>query len=199
VSTELAARKAALRKYILASRDALAQHARQAASRAITEKLLASPAYRAARVVMAYMSFGSEFDSAALLADVRAAGKQLALPRVDRARREIEVCLVGDPERDLKPGVWGIREPDPGVCAAADLAAIDFVLVPGVAFDARCERLGYGGGFYDRLLARLPGRPARIAAAFDVQIVASLPTGPGDRRVGAVLTESAEYRASEAQ
>jgi 5-formyltetrahydrofolate cyclo-ligase len=63
------------------------------------------------------------------------------------------------------------------------------MLVPGVAFTASGSRLGYGGGFYDRLLASFDRRVARIAAAFDLQMVDQLPEGPRDQRVDRVVTE----------
>jgi 5-formyltetrahydrofolate cyclo-ligase len=59
--------------------------------------------------------------------------------------------------------------------------------VPGVAFTAAGERLGYGGGFYDRLLAGLSAQTPRVAAAFDLQVVDSIPTGPGDQRVHLIV------------
>ena len=74
------------------------------------------------------------------------------------------------PERQLEAGVWGIRQPRAD-CPAAAASQVDFVLVPGVAFTARCERLGYGGGFYDRFIRGLASRPALVAAAFSVQVV----------------------------
>jgi 5-formyltetrahydrofolate cyclo-ligase len=66
---------------------------------------------------------------------------------------------------------------------------VDFMLVPGVAFTTNGARLGYGGGFYDRLLASLDRRTARIAAAFQLQMVDQVPEGPHDRRVDQVVTE----------
>jgi 5-formyltetrahydrofolate cyclo-ligase len=71
---------------------------------------------------------------------------------------------------------------------------VDFVLVPGVAFTARCERLGYGGGYYDRLIPQFAGRPALAAAAYSLQIVPEVPVTPSDRSVDLVVTEDAEYR-----
>jgi 5-formyltetrahydrofolate cyclo-ligase len=70
---------------------------------------------------------------------------------------------------------------------------VDFVLVPGVAFTARCERLGYGGGYYDRLIPRFAGRPALVAAAYSLQIVPALPVSATDRSVDLVVTENAAH------
>ena len=184
----LRAEKKALRARILASRDRLDPAIRLKHSRIITEKLLALPTYRDAGTVSAYASIGSEFDTSAFVAAILAAGKRLLLPRINRAARALELRLVGNPATDLVAGVWGIREPS-DKCALVPASDVGFVLVPGVAFTASGERIGYGGGFYDRLLAELDPAVPRIAAAFDLQLVDSLPTGSQDQRVHRVVTE----------
>ena len=180
--------KKALRASVIARRDALDAETRRLASQAITAKLLTLAAYRAAGVVCAYASFGSEFDTTHFCTDVIAAGKRLLLPRINRAARMLELCEVRNLGGDLAPGVWGILEPAE-LCPVVPSLAVEFLLVPGVAFAATCERLGYGGGFYDRLLAGLNARTPRVAAAFSVQIVDELPAGPRDQRVHQVVTE----------
>ena len=185
--------KAALRKQIIAARDALPAATRRDLSASITQQLLKLDAYRNAACVLAYMSFGSEFDTGALVADALASGKQLCLPRVNRDMRRLEVRRVENIERDLQNGIWSIREPRAD-CPPADLDRIDFVLVPGVAFTPRCERLGYGGGFYDRLIAQFTRHPPLVAAAFALQIRDEIPRNANDQRADIVVTESSCYR-----
>jgi 5-formyltetrahydrofolate cyclo-ligase len=180
--------KAALRQAILGRRDAADVASRSRDSQTITQKLRALPAYRAASVVAAYASFGSEIDTSEFLARILTDGKQLLLPRVNSAQRVLELRHVVDLGADLVSGVWGIREPAER-CPILSLTEIEFVLVPGVAFTASGTRLGYGGGFYDRLLASLDRRIARIAAAFQLQMVDQLPEGPRDQRVDQVVTQ----------
>jgi 5-formyltetrahydrofolate cyclo-ligase len=182
--------KAALRRAILARRDALAPAVRADANRRITAHLLAHAPLAAARSVLAYLSFGSEIDTRPLLAALQARGAAIVLPRVHRAARRLDLYRVSDLDADTLAGVWGIREPDPARCALADLQEIDAVLAPGVAFTRAGGRLGYGGGFYDRLLGRWPARPPVIAAAYDAQIVDAMPIEPTDVPVDAVVTES---------
>jgi len=188
-SSDLLQAKAALRREVIARRDAADGEMRNLASQAIIKKLLDLPAYRAARTVAAYASFGSELGTSTFIAKALADGKQLLLPRINRAQRALELRHVLDPATDLVPGVWGICEPSEH-CGLVSVAAIDFMLVPGVAFMTNGARLGYGGGFYDRLLASLDRRTARIAAAFQLQIVEQLPEGPHDQRVHVVVTET---------
>ena len=102
-------------------------------------------------------------------------------------------AAVADLAADLRPGVWGIAEPDPARCPPATLGAIAFALVPGVAFDRHGGRLGHGAGYYDRLLGTWPAPPPLVAAAFGVQVVDEVPMGPGDRRVDRVVTDSDTY------
>jgi len=180
--------KAALRQTMLARRDAADAANRSSSSQTITQKLLALPAYRVAGVIAAYASFGSEPDTSEFLARVLGDGKQLLLPRINRAQRTLELRHAIDPGADLIPGVWGIREPAER-CPLVDVIDVEFVLVPGVAFTARGARLGYGGGFYDRLLASLDRRVVRIAAAFELQMMDHLPEGPHDQRLDQVVTE----------
>ena len=187
-----AAQKAALRKQILAARDAQNAATRAAASAAITRELLALDAWRNARCVLVYLNFGSEFDTTALVADAVAGGKQLCLPRVEQAAHALAIHAINNLATDIQPGVWGIREPRPA-CPLTDLASIDFVLVPGVAFTPRCERLGYGGGFYDALIARFAQRPPLVAAAFDLQICGQIPLDVRDHALDLIVTESTAH------
>lgn len=180
--------KAALRQVILARRDAADVASRSRDSQTITQKLCALPAYRAANLVAAYASFGSELDTSEFLARILTDGKQLVLPRINRAQRALELRHVVDLGADLVAGVWGIREPAER-CPLLSLTKVEFMLVPGVAFAASGARLGYGGGFYDRLLASLDRNMARIAAAFQLQMVDQLPEGPHDQRVDRVVTQ----------
>lgn len=188
----VASAKASLRREILAARDVLHEAIRASASQKITQQILALDAWKNARVVMAYLTFGSEFITNGLIANAAASGKQLVLPRVDRATRALVVHAVADTVNDVQAGVWGIREPRPERPTVA-LDRIDFVLVPGVAFTPRGERTGYGGGYYDRLIARFAQRPPLVAAAYALQIREQLPLSENDRAVDLVITEDAAY------
>ncbi len=178
---------------MLAVRDALSLDARKQFSAVITDKLFALPEFGPARTVAAYVSFGSEFDSAAFVAAVLTGGKRLLLPRIDHTRQVMIFHAVTDLQESLFPGAWGISEPDPVRCPQADLDDVDFMLVPGLAFTTRCERLGYGGGFYDAAIEILRPHARKVAAAFSTQIVDTLVVDSHDRRVDVVVTESDCY------
>ena len=176
---------------MLGRRDGLDPAVRQAASRRIVEAVLARDAFTRARSVMAYASFGSEVDTSEFCESVLAAGKTLLLPRVDKASDAIRVYVVRDLAGDLEANRWGIHEPR-ATCPEVAPAELDFVLVPGVAFDARGNRLGYGKAYYDRLLAasrHAGGSPTLVAGAFGVQIVDDVPMEAHDVPMPTVLTE----------
>ncbi len=179
---------------MLARREALSAVQRRALSERITARLLGLEACRKARCVMAYMGFGSEFETAAFIADLLAQKKKLVLPRVERGSRALGLYAVSDPASELEAGVWGIQQPRADACPAVPSAEIGLVLVPGVAFTSRCERLGYGGGYYDGFIRSLGAqRPALVAAAFALQVVTELPLSETDPLVDRVVTEEGEY------
>jgi 5-formyltetrahydrofolate cyclo-ligase len=182
--------KAGMRAAMLAARDRLDARWRARASDAITAGLLQLPSQASARTVLSYAAFRSEFDTRPFNEHVLASGRPLLLPRVDRDARRLRVYAVVSLTDDLVPGIWGIREPDPARCREASIDEADVVLVPGVAFDARGGRLGYGGGFYDRLLAGARADLPRIAAAFSTQLVEAVPVDGHDCRMTTLVTET---------
>lgn len=150
--------------------------------------LVGHPAWRSSRVLLGYASFRQEVDTFPLLAEALAEGKDLVLPRVDRRARRLDLLRVRDLGADLEPGYQGIPEPRPGRCPPAHPGAIDLVLVPGVVFDRRGFRLGYGAGYYDRLLPSLAGA-VRVGLAFSLQVVDELPVLAHDLPVDVLVTE----------
>jgi len=182
--------KQIIRKSTLSLREQLSIDARAAHSAVITERLLQLPEYRQAGAVLGYMNFGAEFASELWVARVLADGKRLALPKVNRHTNHLDLYWVEDPENQLAAGLWGIREPVVERCERLDNPnEVEFALLPGVAFTRDGARLGYGGGFYDKLLASMAQRPVLVAAAFAVQIVERLPQEATDIKVEWIVTE----------
>lgn len=176
-----------VRGEVLAARDALAAVDRRAMSAAIAARALDLP--ELAGVVMAFWSFGSEVDTGPIIEGLRARGSTVALPRVEGSAA---VPVVYEPGGEMRASGFGAMEPVGG--RVLDAAELDAVVVPGVAFDRSGRRIGYGGGFYDRLLPGLrPGVPS-IALAFALQVVAEVPEGGMDRRIDAIVTEAAVIR-----
>ncbi|MGE5171029.1 MAG: 5-formyltetrahydrofolate cyclo-ligase [Rudaea sp.] len=185
----LGVEKRALREAAFAARDALAPAWRARASQAIAARIAAMDTFARARVVFLTLPYRSEWDATLLAQRALAAGKIVAAPRVDPAARALHPYRIEDVARDVAPGYLGIPEPRAD-CVPLALERIDWVLVPGIAFDASGNRLGYGGGYYDRLLPQLARSVWRVAGAFEAQIVEAVPTAPHDMGVDCIATES---------
>jgi len=187
-SADVSAEKRALRDRVRLIRDAADPEHRREWSACICDQLLRECDLVGAGSVFSYAGFGSEIDTLPFNRMLLERRLALILPRVDRATGGLVLYRVRDLEADCVPGVWGIREPDPRRCEVVAPSEIDWMLLPGLAFDRHGGRLGYGGGYYDRLLPQLPAL-RRVAAAFHCQIVDAVPRGPHDVPMDVVITE----------
>ncbi|HEY7788570.1 MAG TPA: 5-formyltetrahydrofolate cyclo-ligase [Casimicrobiaceae bacterium] len=188
--------KQALREAIAGARDALPAAWRAQASQAIAARIADLDSFARARVVLLTLPCRSEWDARLLAHRALAAGKVVVAPRVDTSTRMLRPFQIDDLERDVESGYRGIPEPRV-TCREIALERVEWVLVPGLAFDASRRRLGYGGGYYDRLLPSVPPAASRVAGAFDVQIVDAVPTAPHDVAVDCIVTERRVLRAAE--
>jgi 5-formyltetrahydrofolate cyclo-ligase len=185
VSSEgLKRRKRALRREARARRDTLPPEERERLSEAVARNLLELPAVADASTVMAFSSFGSEVETGPIIERLARDGRRVALPRVE-GRSIVPVAYrSGDP---VKPSLFGALEPATGDPVRPE--EIDVVIVPGLAFDRRGQRVGYGRGFYDRFLGRLRPDALKVGICFTAQVVDEVPHGRGDRPVDVVVTE----------
>ncbi len=182
--------KLGIRKKLLALREQLSPDVRAACSEAISARICKLEIYRQASSILGYMNFGAEFASELWIQQVLADGKKLALPRVNHHTNQLDLYWVDDLETQLAVGLWGIREPIVERCERLNmLNEVEFALLPGVAFTRDGARLGYGGGYYDKLLTLIPHRPALVAAAFALQIVECIPQEATDVKVEWIITE----------
>ncbi len=183
---DLQPRKASLRAEILARRNALSAEEVQAHSSKIAGVLCALPGYNAASTISCYCAFGNEVQTADLIRHALAQGKRVALPRTQRNTRRVTLHLISDLDQ-LLPGPFGIPEP----LADAPLlhpAEVEVFIVPGSVFDAAGNRIGYGAGYYDTLLAESTGW--RIAPCYTFQVAAQVPAGKHDMPMDLLVTES---------
>ncbi|MCA9432713.1 MAG: 5-formyltetrahydrofolate cyclo-ligase [Candidatus Omnitrophica bacterium] len=182
-----------LRRLLRERRKSLSTSLREKKSGEIAQTLLSHPAYRQARTLAVTYPVGSEVDLLPLIQQRLSNNEPVCLPRtLDRGRMEFH--RVGTSLEELKPSKLGIPEPADNPETLIPPEEIDLLIVPGVGFDPKGNRLGQGGGFFDRYLPRLPERTPRLAVAFEIQIVPSIPSGPHDLPVQEVLTERTIYR-----
>jgi 5-formyltetrahydrofolate cyclo-ligase len=172
-----------IRKQVLDARFALPPEQRRSKSAAIEARLFGQPEFRAAAVIMFFASFQSEVDTQRMIRRALAEGKRVVLPRVKG--KELELLEIENYDRDVAPGAWGIPEPERG--RTVELKDIGLIVMPGAVFDVRGNRIGYGGGFYDKLLPRYTGPTA--ALAFELQIIPEVPAAAHDIPVHMIITE----------
>jgi 5-formyltetrahydrofolate cyclo-ligase len=168
--------KAALRKRMRMVRDMVDDHLMRSVQ--LWAKVAALPQYRQADSVMAFVAFGGEPDTDPLFARLSVEGKRLLLPRVEPAG-----IVPADGAWPLLASTFGVQEP---TGPAVDVAEIDLVIVPGLAFTTAGDRLGYGRGYYDRFLPTL--RATSVGVCFADQLVDEMPLASHDVRVDMVVS-----------
>jgi len=164
----------------------------KSASASITNQLLSMDNFTKAEVIMCYLSFGNEVDTKNFIKVCQDLNKRLLVPVIVKdikGKSILEASEVIDFENDLAPGTMGIMEPKFGCQRIIDPKLIDFIVIPGLAFDILGNRLGYGGGYYDGFLARTKPECTKIAITFTKQIVEQIPTEEHDIPIEKILTE----------
>ncbi|HTB34971.1 MAG TPA: 5-formyltetrahydrofolate cyclo-ligase [bacterium] len=181
----------AIRRQVLQRRDALQPAQRQAKSDAIWKRLVEFPAFQQARSAFFYVTHGSEVDTTLMRRMARELGMRVAAPRSKPGDYSMAFHWL-ESEDGLVPGAYGILQPEPSA-PVAELAPDVVVLVPGLAFDARGNRIGFGGGYYDRWLAG-PGRGAvTVGLAFEEQLLDGVDALPHDRPVDGLVTDQRSF------
>jgi 5-formyltetrahydrofolate cyclo-ligase len=191
--------KRAIRRAMAARREELTAEQRTQMAQSGTELLLDLPEITAARVVAAFVSTRSEIDTSRAIDGLRRRGVTVVLPRVsaELLPPRLRFHKVEGPS-ELVFGIFGLLEPGPG-CPEIAPHEIDVFMVPGLAFDARGGRVGYGGGYYDELMAYVrahPDGPAGFFVGFgyDFQLTESCPTGEWDVPIDCVVTDARVVR-----
>lgn len=181
--------KQALRRRMRAVRDTLPASACELRSAKIAERLAGLEQLAAARTVLAFSSIRNEVRTRPSIEAAWSAGKRVALPRV--VEDELELRLV-EPDTVLVEGAFSVPEPPDGAVGLAP-SEVDFAWIPALAVDPRGYRIGYGGGYYDRLLPKL--RDACVCVvAYEFQLISEVPEQPFDVKVDLVVTDERVIR-----
>src|SRR5580658_8314441 len=198
MATTVADEKKNLRAIMIACREALERERAAAWSEIVERQVIASEFYRDASAVVLYKAHRNEVSTDRIFADALASGRAVFYPRVDSETGMIVARRTRD-HAELTPGAYGILEP-PASAEALDnkIFAKVLVCVPGVAFGLEGQRLGRGGGHYDRFIGRLGGEAITVGLAYSFQLLDRIPETGLDRRLNFIVTESAVHRACEA-
>ncbi|NLH15298.1 MAG: 5-formyltetrahydrofolate cyclo-ligase [Phycisphaerae bacterium] len=156
-------------------------------SRIACEFLTQTDDFRNASTVMLFLSMPQEIDTTAVIESAWKAGKRVVVPRIDRKDRQMVAVEIHRLDHSPDPAISGLRNPTEGIETPVD--QIDLIVAPGLAFDRRGNRLGRGGGYFDRFLADPRRKAAVVGFGFAFQVEDEVPTDPHDRPVDAIVTE----------
>ena len=167
---------------------ALSYAAVRAKSAEIEKQCFLLPDFVASDWVFAYISLGHEVATRGLIKRLLAMGKHVCVPKFDEPTQQYVASELRDFDKELRKGKFGILELDPEAMRRVQPEKLDALLVPGLAFDDAGNRLGRGRGFFDRILRETRG--AKLALAYDLQLVKEVPTEKHDVRMDYIITET---------
>lgn len=187
--------KKSLRELFLAKRDGITEENKKINESAIRRRLFSLEYFKEAKTILFYASFRSEVDTIKSIQNTLKLKKRVVLPVVDTKHKQLKLYEVHDTS-ELSPGYMGIPEPVPSRMRNIGLNEIDIEIIPGIGFDPKGNRLGYGAGYYDKLLShkskrlsKTRGHITTIALAFEEQIAEKIPSEPHDIRVDLIVTD----------
>lgn len=178
-----------VRKETLERRKAISVDELVKKSESISEKFLSTEIYKNANTIMAYIDFRNEVKTEKIIKTAIADGKRVVIPISVVETRQLILSEIINYDIELGEGTYGILEPRKEYIRETDPCLVDVVLIPGVAFDERGFRVGYGAGYYDRFLEKVREDTSKIALAFELQMVEYAYEDSHDVPVEMVITE----------
>ncbi|MCX8198005.1 MAG: phosphoribosylglycinamide formyltransferase [Candidatus Micrarchaeota archaeon] len=154
---------------------------------AIMDRFLRLPEFISAKCVLLYASKGSEVHTDGIIQSALSLGKKVGLPVTIKEKKELEIYELKSIE-ELSEGAFGILEPPRAADRRIMPSQVDLAVVPGISFDRRGHRIGYGMGYYDSLLSKM--KAVKVGLAYQMQIVRQIPNEPHDIAVDLIVTES---------
>lgn len=183
--------KRQLRKIIITLRNELSTEDRVLMNKKILNNIKNNNLYKEAKSIFCFIGFGSEVDTTVIIKDALEKGKKVYVPKIENKKMKIINIKSLD---NLKSGVFGILEPESG---EELIGSCDLILVPGVAFTIEGDRLGYGGGYYDKYIHSQGDNIKTMAIAYSIQIVNHINTEEFDKKINYLLTEKDFYHCYE--
>jgi 5-formyltetrahydrofolate cyclo-ligase len=180
--------KKAIRQKTLEKRNRIPQEVRSVKNRMIKEKIFSLPEFMSSHTVLFYASFRSEVETSRMIKESIGSGKRVLLPKVDRENRNLRLYEIKDVS-ELSPGYMGIPEPSLTNDRMMSPEDVDLVVIPGAGYDYSGNRVGYGAGYYDRLLSETKKKFLVVAPAFEEQIVDMIPAEEHDVKVDIIVTD----------
>jgi len=186
---EIEKQKSSLRERILALRRAQSSRDIEKKSGDIRRKLFTFVPFCQAETILFYLAIKDEVQTEKMIEESLQKGKRVAAPLIDWQRKKILPSEIKDLTKDIEISVFKIPQPKNNLYSPFSPVNIDIVIVPGVVFDRKGNRLGFGGGFYDRFLGKLSNRTKLVALAFELQLVDNVSSQSYDIAVDYLITE----------
>ena len=180
--------KAKIRREMIARRNSISREEIMEKSAVIQKRVLELPIYQESKTIGLYASFNNEVSTSILFDKALEDGKKVLFPYIRKADRDLAFLPVRGLD-ELELGQFGIMMPSFGEGKDDYIGDIELLVIPGVSYDLKGGRIGYGGGFYDRTLHKLAKLPFILALAYEFQVLDEVPMLPHDVRINAVVTE----------
>lgn len=178
-----------VRKTLLNRRNLLTQKEINEYSRIICSKLRELEQFKQSKVIFAYAGSKNEVSTSSLIQDIINEEKDICLPLTKKDSIELEFYRIFDMNEDLMVGRYGILEPIPNPVRLVSQQDAEVIIIPGVAFDLSLNRIGYGKGYYDNFLSNISKKVAKIALAYDFQVLENIPSEENDIKMDMIITE----------
>ncbi|MFZ3047327.1 MAG: 5-formyltetrahydrofolate cyclo-ligase [Desulfatirhabdiaceae bacterium] len=181
--------KARIRNEIIEALESLPESEIETKTQIMETRLFDFANFYEAKILLMFIDRPYDIKTQAIIRQCRSFHKIIVLPAFEPQKFKTRLYKVDNIDRDLQIGPRGCLEPNPSRCKEVPLECLDIAIIPGLAFDEKGARLGYGEGYYDRLLPRLPSTTRKVAVAFENKILQHVPMESHDRHVDIVLTE----------
>jgi len=191
---QTAVEKENLRRYILRLRDRQSIGEVEQKSQDTTDQVLHLHEYVRARGIACYVNKDTEVDTRVLIRTALDQGKRVLVPVVKKGDVELFFSEIKDLGKELAPGTFGILEPKQEFVRPVSLDEVDVIFVPGIVWDREGYRLGWGRGYFDRAIKKLPPHVRSAGLAFNLQLITRVPRDQFDVPVDMVVTESRVIR-----
>ena len=144
--------------------------------------------------ILCFLSLPQEVQTSAVICESFRLGKEVFVPLVNDRKEDLQVARIQSLEIEFVVGDYGVKEPAPEAREIVSPSCVEFVITPGLAFDIYGNRIGYGGGYYDKLSKELSKDVIRIGVGYDFQVLDLVPYSELDKSVQCVITETKTLR-----
>lgn len=175
-----------IREEIIDKRNNLILDIKQNYDSLIFEEIINSEIYKKSKKIFTYISFGSEVDTIKLIKYSFSNNKEVYVPKINKQTKDM-IALKIHNFNNMSVDKWGIIEPN-SVDKTNIGTDFDLIIMPGIAFDKQGNRIGYGGGYYDKYISKLNNASNLLALAYDFQIIQDIESESHDIKVDFILT-----------